>query len=379
MESFFDFLLQLADIKIDQINKKGFVAAGHNGPYYDEETPIRNSAHWIIIFSYLLKKTEEKKYLDAIQKLAEYLYEDRTKAGVEAFYCRDKKGKDHVNGTIGQAWAIEGLVKASEILDDDKYYDLAVKVFKQHRFSKRYNVWNRIEVDGTELGFDNTYNHQLWLAAAGAEIIGYRNEKQIREEIASFLSASEKTALFNVSRNGVVKHFAYIPDTMRHKMEYFKRELLDTAHHILHKPSMQYKEEGYHYFNMYGFAILKQSFSGHSFFSSKKFQRALRYTPDFNNLNVLETRDPKSDVTQLATKFNSACNIYSYGYNSPAFELPFIVNTFCPEWDNEGCFSKMWNLQLKYTMADKEHPLSKNTGDVETLCARTYELIRVVE
>ena len=32
-------------------NPKGEMPAGHNGPYQDPETPIRNTAHWIVSFA----------------------------------------------------------------------------------------------------------------------------------------------------------------------------------------------------------------------------------------------------------------------------------------------------------------------------------------
>jgi hypothetical protein len=40
---------------------KGYMPAGHNGPYFDPETPVRNTAHWCISFikSYRISKRIE--------------------------------------------------------------------------------------------------------------------------------------------------------------------------------------------------------------------------------------------------------------------------------------------------------------------------------
>ena len=33
------------------------------------------------------------------------------------------------------------------------------------------------------LGYDETFNHQLWLAAAGAQLIKYKNNNEIRKNL----------------------------------------------------------------------------------------------------------------------------------------------------------------------------------------------------
>lgn len=372
-----NYILLAADEAVKQVKLNGYMQPGHNGPYYDDETPIRNSAHWIVIFDYLYKKTNDTDYLECIKILAEYLYNKRPQGKLAAYHCRNKKGKDSVNGTIGAAWIIEGLICAAHVLDEDKYYNLAVDVFKKHEYSYILHVWNRVEIDGTVLGYDNTYNHQMWLAAAGAEIIKYQEDKEIKKQIEDFLSASEKTKLFQVSSKGVVRHFAYIADTQKHKKDYFKREIKEQLYRILKKPDMQYKEEGYHYFNMYGFAILYEVFNEHSFFSCDKLKRALKYTMNLENLNLLDSRSPKEDRTGLAQKYKPTTNLYAYGYNSPAFELPYIIKTFAPEKLTSDMIQNLWDSQVNAT-GNGSDLFAKNTEDAVTLQARMYELVRAL-
>ena len=51
---------QLADKELTYILEHGFAHAGFNGPYYNQDTPVRNSAHWIVTYSYLYEKQESK-------------------------------------------------------------------------------------------------------------------------------------------------------------------------------------------------------------------------------------------------------------------------------------------------------------------------------
>lgn len=46
--------------KINEFNKHGFIEGGHNGPYYDPETPVRNTAHASYLFLYYYPKTGEQ-------------------------------------------------------------------------------------------------------------------------------------------------------------------------------------------------------------------------------------------------------------------------------------------------------------------------------
>ncbi len=111
----------------------GYINPSHNRPYNDEETPARNTAHWLIIFSYLYTETQEKKYNNAIIKCAKYLTSNNAKPANATFYCRKNKNKDFSNGLIGQAWVIETL--ANNKLETPKYGEIAEKVFLLHPFN----------------------------------------------------------------------------------------------------------------------------------------------------------------------------------------------------------------------------------------------------
>lgn len=367
---------RIAEKKLNELAENGELIGGHNGPYYNNETPVRVSAHWICIFSWLYNAKKEKKYYDAVKMLAQYLYEERIKSPY-AYNCRNDDKKDHVNGTIGQAWAIEGLIQAAVILNNEKYYDLAVKVFEQHKFNNNFALWNRVEIDGRLLGYDNTFNHQLWLAAAGTEIIRYKYNEKIDGQIRTFLDRCEGSNLFRVYSNGVVKHFAYFSGTLKERIMFYKKEINNDFKHFIKKSSMFYKEYGYHYFCMYGFALIYRVYNTHPLFSGKKFKKALEFTFDLNNLSEMKDYSPEKDITGLAAKVNNTkVNIYGYPYNSPAFELPFLYKVFKGAV-SEQFIDEMWEKQMEITRSDMGC-FERNNEDSITLEARIYELIRAL-
>jgi len=369
-------ITEIAEEKLNSLLRSGILQGGHNGPYYDQETPVRVSAHWIFIFSWLYDIKKDNRYFEAVKMLAEYLYKERIESSY-AFTCRIDERKDHVNGTIGQAWAIEGLIRAAIVLHDNKYYELAVEVFNQHKFNNNFAIWNRTEIDGRLLGYDNTFNHQLWLAAAGAQIIRYKFDQKIDNQIRIFLDACKNTDLFRVYPDGVVKHFAFIPGTLKERVKFYKKELINDFRCFAKKPSMYYKERGYHYFCMYGFALVFQTYQDHPLFQCKKFKKALDFTFEPKNLKALEVYSPQNDATGLAKNVhNTSVNIYGYAYNSPAFELPFIYKCFKGNLP-ELFVDQMWEKQMEITK-NSEGWFSKNNEDSITLEARVYEFVRAM-
>ena len=44
-----DLIFLSAQKGLEILNENGQMPSGHNGPYFDEETPVRNNAHWAVI------------------------------------------------------------------------------------------------------------------------------------------------------------------------------------------------------------------------------------------------------------------------------------------------------------------------------------------
>lgn len=372
IDRFEKIILEQANRQIDRLEKHLFIR-GDNGPYHDDETTLRVAAHWICIFGYLYKKYADERYRDCLVMLADHILDNQQ--ANNTFKVRNKESKDKVNGTIGHAWIIEGLLCACEISNDERYYDSAVRCFKTHVFSEEFGVWNRIEIDGSNLGIDYTFNHQLWLAAAGALICKHKVDNRICFEVESFLEKSKKN--LRIYHSGLIKHELVLQQGFSIKDLLWNSFFLvkKCFNLVLGKPSLKYKEEGYHFFNVYGMAILYNVFPNHSFFHCRKFEKVLEYCLKDVNWKKLLINEPDRDSTGLAKTINCSCNIYGFSYNSPAFELPFIYKEFGIV-NKESIIDELLKKQLELTYDEKSHDFSCNTEDGVVLVSRIYELLR---
>lgn len=376
---------QLADKELTYILEHGFAHAGFNGPYYNQDTPVRNSAHWIVTYSYLYEKTGKQEYYDAAKILSEYLLRKENYGTSGSIRCRTDARYDHTNGLIGQAWVIEGLVESARLFKDLSYYEKAVQLFKIQEYNSNNNLWEVTDCNG-EKDYDLTFNHQLWFAASGAMILEFETENKINKsvfidnQIQDFLSAAEKK-YFKVKKDGCIVHvvdYQKSPDEVEHSkklqnarkmasitenpVKVIKKKITDK----LSKFSLtEGLEEGYHIFDLYGFALLKKLYGNHSIYKSDNFKAAVHYALDTNQL--LKLRNSCG-----GEKFNK----FAFGYNSPAFEYPFVAYMFNGTI-NQFLVDKLFQFQLDATY--KEDRLSQNCVDPNTLEARIYELVRYLQ
>lgn len=358
----------------DNILEHGIEAIkpGHNGPYYDDETEIRNIAHWTMSFSAYFRKTNETVYLELVGLLADYIMHTKYAGQNYVYCCRLSGQKDAMNGVIGQAWVIEALVSAAAVLKEDCYYERAVKIFKAQKFQEKIGLWNRVDLNNKCLSIDNTLNHQLWFAAAGSKIIRYKMDEEIDRNIKVFLSKLNRN--FMVWQNGLIHHFTYSDKYGIGRYGILLLEnLVEALKRLLGRPSLAYKEKGYHIFCLYAFAILYQTYGEHPFFRSKKLEKALDYSRSAEFIEALDHAAVLDEGTRVNTKLTVSFNIFAYGYNSPAFELPFILKSFGIQ--DEVLCDKLMQKQIEYTYNTEQGKFNNNTDDPDILNARIYEYI----
>ncbi len=145
----------------------GSMPAGCNGPYNHPETPLRNTAHWIPIWRRAYADNQNEACREAAKKALGYLLKQESHRPANCnFVFRNQENYDRCNGVIGAAWLIEGLMSAYEWLEDTRALDLCKALHALHPWNARAALWSKIEADGTATGFDRTFNHQLWFAAA---------------------------------------------------------------------------------------------------------------------------------------------------------------------------------------------------------------------
>ncbi len=367
-----DFIVKLGDTAIEEPNK--YFIPGHNGPYNDPETPVRNKGHWLITLGWDFQVTGDSKFKNITKSLAGDLFNHESRTHGYSFYHRFSKGRDNCNGLIGQAWTLESLAYASLITEDPKYVELAEEVFFQHTFNSECGLWNRLEIDGTILSIDPTFNHQLWFAACASLLKGKKHQ-EINERVICFLNFLDEN--LTILDNGLIYHSIenqligkqfdsldklYLKETTKrllHSLGFGKWKINETRRQF--KERMIYKSIGYHQFNMYAFAMLKESVPDHPFWKSPEFKRLV----DF-----LVSDEFKNRISD---------NIYGYPYNPPGFEVPFALSLLTDLAKDELVHLCSWwvNEQFKRCYNPETRMMDRNTGDPLTHTARVYELARL--
>ena len=336
----------------------GAMPPGHNGPYNDPETPVRNTSHWLISMLKAFEITQGLKFKDGAYQAAEFLLSDDARPMKAAFFCRKNPHKDLCNGLIGQAWTIEALVTAGHKLADQKYLQLAEEIFLMHQFEEEVGLWHRLNVDGSYASIDMTFNHQLWFAAAGA-LIHNMPDSTIGRQIKCFLDKALKQTLCTAG-SGRIMHiippFSKLENLARSTVNLIRRPVWILKHHT----SMVKKEIGYHSFNLYAFALLFKYFPDHPLWNSKKFEAMLNYINNPNYISGLEN------------------NSFGYAYNPPGFEVAFCIQEFSSLYQNFSKSSDAWvNAQLQRSYCRKDKMMARHTKDKLTLAARLYEVTRL--
>ncbi len=333
----------------------GAMPPGHNGPYNDPETPVRNTAHWLFLFADLYEKTGENKWKNAGEKAAEFLMSEDARPAGKSFHCRDKAGKDQCNGLIGQAWVIEALVKAAETFSRCDCYELAEEVFMMHPWDDNVGIWHRVEIDGTVMAHDATFNHQLWFAATGGLLA--RTPSAQRRALCFLENIAAQVQLYP---NGVIYHTS----TMGAAVNYLKngsaaflKEIKSRTGKRKRRNLLYSKSAGYHAFNLYAFAMLKQSFPDAKIWDSSKFKTLV--------------------TAHRSDEFERDCRESEFGfrYNLSGIEIAYAVETFFADNDE----AEEWvERQLNETYLDDSRPFAHDARDENTAVARTYEAARLL-
>ncbi|WP_252699691.1 agl cluster protein AglQ [Natronosalvus vescus] len=363
-----EILIDASRTAIEKQNKDtGELPAGHNGPYHDPETPVRNTSHWLITFLKCYEWTRNNEYLEAAKKAVEYLLSNRARPNGATYYHRKAPGKDGCNGLVGQAWTIEALAVAAGFFDETELLAQAEEVFLLHPFYEPAGIWKRVEVDGSILSYDPTFNHQLWFAAAGALLAQYDEvDQRVGHRVECFLD--KVNVLLRTYDSGLIFH-ALLP-RFRPKLyagtclsdeqfNYVKTAVGASLPLSNIQTSLRKKAIGYHSFNMYAFAVLYKVFPEHPWWKSMQFDNCLKYM--------------SSDIyCELLSD-----NPYGYPYNPPGFEVPYTEYVFHGTVSNRG--EQYLQEQLSRSYDPKANTLSRRTEDPVTMTARLYQATRLPE
>jgi len=359
MTGLFDVLLQSAGAALAHFDTEtGGMPAGHNGPYHDPETPVRNTGHWLITFLKAHEISGEMRFLEAARRAIAYLCSESARPMKAAFWHRKNPEKDFCNGLVGQAWTIEALSVAAKSLKNEHCQRVAEEVFLLHPFDEAPGLWRRVNVDGSYLPLDMTFNHQLWFAAAGALLLpssgGY-----IEERVGRFMDALPNN--LSLYSSGLVCHPLFLkqpsPIGCRVRLKRFVRGWVRPLDPEPECDEAYSKSIGYHAFNLYAFALLKQQLPQHPFWRSESVERMLAFLQTEEFVEGLEK------------------NKFGYPYNPPGFEVAFTLEVFGHDVHEQ---QEWWiSEQIRRCYDFGSRMMSLNTEDPLTHAARLYEATRL--
>ena len=365
-----EYMMYVANFNYATFHRQGFATAGHNGPHGHPDTPVRNTGHYLIIFSYLYKKTKEEKYLDICKKFAEYLMDMQKKSKSGAIQCMLSDKFDHLNGLIGQGWTIEALLYYYNISKDERCLDCAKAIFYSQKYDWGLHLWHRIELDERDIDIDPTYNHHVWYAACSYKLAELCHDDNIDKIITDFLTKGAERDFRVHAEDGLLCHHVRVdrPVMKAAKRKMFIKKILSPIRFLNpQKLDPKFMEYAYHIFDLYGFCILKEKYGHLPLYSSESYKKALACAQNIDYIN----KKLKSFQT------GKIHNVYGYPYNSLAFEYPYVAKS-CG-FEPQGVLYKLYEIQ-KVLMWDEETKMfSRNQPDLETWNARTYEIIRFLE
>lgn len=353
----------------------GAFPAGHNGPYYDDELPLRNTAHSLMLLLKAHELSGETVYRDAALKALGYITDPERRPMNATFWIRRNPHKDFSNGLIGQAWVIEALAYAAQRLDDERLLALAEEVFLLHPFDETLGRWQVVNVDGSYDPVDMTFNHQLWFAAAGGFL---RENSEVSAQVDCFMDRLNVN-LFTYE-NGLVMHALgggqphRVPMKRRLK-QWVKSQLLERGRPAWQDPVIN-KAIGYHAFNTYAFGLLRETFETHDFWRSETCGKILDFPLSDLYRDGLEyfAADPVHNTAKILP-----FNRFGYPYNPPGLEIAYTVQRFQAHYGAQaGHLVSDWLARQVEKTFDKAAGLMNwQTDDPATLSVRMYEAVRL--
>jgi hypothetical protein len=274
----YELLERSARAALDIQRGDGSFPPGRNGVYDEPETPVRTTSLWLTTLSKVYEITGDEEFAEAANKAADYLLSEEARPHGYTFHSRNAEGKDKCDGLVGQAAPIQALAHAGSALERRELLEVASDVFLLHPFDYSLGLWHRVEIDGTNLRFDRTLNHQVIFAASGASL---SDNGVGADRIERFLDRLTDTMCLH--SDGLIKHYVRPPplDALRTVFNSPSEWRLILNELVFHYYSLsskrQTKEIGYHPTILRSLARLKTSYPCHSIWENPSVHTAVDF------------------------------------------------------------------------------------------------------
>lgn len=374
---YIDYIRLAGKQLIENYLKSGHVATGINGPYDDPETEVRNLAHLVVITAIECISYNIIEYRNIVARMADELLSMVSTDGT--YKMRQKTGKDQCNGVIGHAWLNEGLLYAYKVTGNKKYIDEAVRICRIHDFQPKLGLWGRPLMGNNDSAIDYTFNHQLWFAASLAEVLTVVDDIDLKKQLYRFLSCLKQN--LKLKSNGRIAHSIYSRIRRKEALKMRIKMAIEFLKESIGRPSLRYKEVGYHVFNLMAFARLYNAYPGYVFFNSKSFNKICSYLNDTNFQMELETANLQMDGSSHGnslTDEEKSLNIYGYPYNVVGFEIAYCKKILGNKINSQTA-EKLISKQFELTWDNDIKCFGNLCHDKHTVNYRIYEYYRYIE
>jgi hypothetical protein len=354
-----DILLNTARMGTLLQKRDGSFPPGHNGLWNVLETPVRNTAHWLITCAKAYELSGNKSFRNAVRKAGQFLLSSEARPFKATYHIMAKKGWA-TNGIVGQAWVIEALVAAYFLLDDETYLSVAQELVSGHHFNRDFCLWHMRGLDGTLGKEHTTLNQQIWFTAMAHKIGLLTKDKAILEKSAFSANGMGNICKFNGRFiHMIVNEKVYWMKDKRKMLSWKWKFVRNWKHYDT-------LSKGYISYSLYPLALLHESDQSLKLWESEGFRKCYLASLRYLEKHVFE--------------YKIDDNPYAFSYHPTGFEAAYIFEQFGKYYGTRKRSSQDWITKQMNQHFDRDQMLmSKDTCDPNTLAARFYEVVRLAD
>jgi hypothetical protein len=346
-----DLILKSASNYLELQRKDGSFSSGHNGPWNNDDTPVRNTAHIALMLFKAYKISKNEKYLLSAKKACDFLMSNKSRPGGFNFLCR--ADGDKVNGLIGVSWALEPLIFIGKEMGIKPYLEFSKKLIEMHKYDSRKNLWRIKRVDGLDGSICMTLNQQIWFGTMALTLGNALRDKFLISTSTSFfvnlpnkIRYLEKGIISHVISGGIKQRFVGGFEGLKGN-----------------RGCIYERSVGYMPFLAYGLALAYINNKSFKFWKSHEMMKIIK--------SILLALNKTYSPAYFPIK-----NKFLGQYNPLGFEIAFVLQTFNSLVGIDQSKIKKWvEFQVKNYFDFDSGFMKKNTVDPLILSARFYETI----
>ncbi len=353
-----DIILKSANAVLQNQKENGSFPHGHNGPWNNEDTPVRVTSHWAILLLKAYDLTNDNKFLQSSKNAYSYLTSKKARPYNNSFYCITSENKViQSNGLIGQAWVLESLIEAYNHFNDSIFLNLAEDLIIKHSFDEDLCLWHVLGLKGEKLKIHKTFNHQLWFSVMAFIVANNCNNNEILINTKKFF---EQLLFFIKFKNFIRMHIREdIFKKKASKIDQYSSRIKNLAA----KSYFTNISKGYLSFSLLALSILYSIDRTMDLWKEVKLRNMISQSISYLDNNI----------------FHDEGNKFGFQYNPIGFEVACLKEKFSDYLgDYKGKSIEDWIIkQLSNHYDFNKMMLVKNTSDQSTLSSRIYELTKL--